>query len=165
MPHPELSKRGVEQVLSPARNSSSSTFFPNPQPALLMVWQFAASAASERRRYCPQHRSGTRQNISGYVCLQTRAYRSSDVLSDAHGDLLRGLQVVENTAAITTTLLGDKLEGKLSPAIPSIVLTCCLSNSQQGYGYLCQEGSPWRLRKCRTFQLSSVCRIKAYFHS
>jgi len=30
---------------------------------------------------------------------------------DAHGDLLRGLQVVESAASITTTLLGDKLEG------------------------------------------------------
>jgi len=38
-------------------------------------------------------------------------------LSDAHGDLLRGLQVVETAAAITTSLLGDKLEGKLSSSI------------------------------------------------
>lgn len=31
---------------------------------------------------------------------------------DAQGDLLRGLQVVETAAAVTTTLLGDKIEGK-----------------------------------------------------
>ncbi|KAK2461646.1 hypothetical protein APHAL10511_006109 [Amanita phalloides] len=31
-------------------------------------------------------------------------------LPDAHGDLYRGLQVVETAAAITTTLLGDKIE-------------------------------------------------------
>ena len=30
---------------------------------------------------------------------------------DAHGDLLRGLQVVETAAGITSTLLGDKIEG------------------------------------------------------
>lgn len=30
---------------------------------------------------------------------------------DAHGDLLRGLQVVESAAAITSTILGEKLEG------------------------------------------------------
>ncbi|KAJ3550291.1 hypothetical protein NMY22_g560 [Coprinellus aureogranulatus] len=31
-------------------------------------------------------------------------------LGDAHGDLLRGLQVVETAAGITSTLLGDKIE-------------------------------------------------------
>ncbi|TFK30796.1 methylmalonate-semialdehyde dehydrogenase [Coprinopsis marcescibilis] len=31
-------------------------------------------------------------------------------LADAHGDLLRGLQVVETAAGITSTLLGDKIE-------------------------------------------------------
>lgn len=31
-------------------------------------------------------------------------------LPDAHGDLLRGLQVVETSAAATTTLMGEKLE-------------------------------------------------------
>lgn len=31
--------------------------------------------------------------------------------ADAHGDLLRGLQVAESAIAATTTLLADKLEG------------------------------------------------------
>ncbi|KAF6766554.1 methylmalonate-semialdehyde dehydrogenase [Ephemerocybe angulata] len=31
-------------------------------------------------------------------------------MADAHGDLLRGLQVVETAAGITSTLLGDKIE-------------------------------------------------------
>jgi len=31
--------------------------------------------------------------------------------TDAHGDLLRGLQVAESAIAATTTLLADKLEG------------------------------------------------------
>lgn len=30
---------------------------------------------------------------------------------DAHGDLYRGLQVVETAVAATTTLLGDMIEG------------------------------------------------------
>jgi malonate-semialdehyde dehydrogenase (acetylating)/methylmalonate-semialdehyde dehydrogenase len=33
--------------------------------------------------------------------------------ADAHGDLLRGLQVVETSIGITSTLLGDKIEGML----------------------------------------------------
>jgi hypothetical protein len=90
--------------------------------------------------------------------------RSSDVLSDAHGDLLRGLQVVETTAAITTTLIGEKLQGKLPLAIPCLGLTSLFFNSQQRYGHLCQEGSPRGLRKYRTLQLSSVCRIKRGVH-
>jgi malonate-semialdehyde dehydrogenase (acetylating)/methylmalonate-semialdehyde dehydrogenase len=35
------------------------------------------------------------------------AYR----ILDAHGDLLRGLQVVETAVGITSTLMGDKIEG------------------------------------------------------
>jgi len=35
----------------------------------------------------------------------------SDRKTDAHGDLLRGLQVVETSIGITSTLKGDKLEG------------------------------------------------------
>lgn len=31
---------------------------------------------------------------------------------DAHGDILRGLQVVESAIGITSTLMGEKLEGK-----------------------------------------------------
>lgn len=38
----------------------------------------------------------------------------SHTTSDAHGDLLRGLQVVEASIGITSTLLGDKVEGKLA---------------------------------------------------
>jgi hypothetical protein len=32
---------------------------------------------------------------------------------DAHGDVLRGLQVVETACGIPTALLGDKIEGEL----------------------------------------------------
>lgn len=31
---------------------------------------------------------------------------------DAQGDVLRGLQVVESALAVTTSVMGDKLEGK-----------------------------------------------------
>ncbi|KAJ4485973.1 methylmalonate-semialdehyde dehydrogenase [Lentinula aciculospora] len=36
--------------------------------------------------------------------------RVIDISSDAHGDLLRGLQVAEHAIGITSTLIGDKLE-------------------------------------------------------
>jgi len=41
---------------------------------------------------------------------------STDV--DAHGDLLRGLQVVETAAGITSTLLGEKIEGERDYFLP-----------------------------------------------
>lgn len=41
-------------------------------------------------------------------------------LPDAHGDLLRGLQVVETAAAATTTLMGNILEGGVAS------ISCCL---------------------------------------
>jgi len=37
MPHPELSEHGVKRVLLLGRDSSSSTFIPNLQPASLML--------------------------------------------------------------------------------------------------------------------------------
>ena len=41
---------------------------------------------------------------------------------DAHGDLLRGLQVAESAIAATTTLLADKLEG------PYVLFADCVDN-------------------------------------
>lgn len=38
--------------------------------------------------------------------------------TDAHGDLLRGLQVVETAIGITSNLIGDKLEGKEYAFLP-----------------------------------------------
>lgn len=38
-----------------------------------------------------------------------------NAITDAQGDLLRGLQVVETAIGITSTLMGDKLEGASLP--------------------------------------------------
>lgn len=42
-----------------------------------------------------------------YIQQQSR----TDIHKDAHGDVLRGLQVVETAIGITSTLLGEKIEG------------------------------------------------------
>lgn len=83
-------------------------------PFLTMITQASTSATPERRRHSKQYRSGARQN--------TRRSRPKDscfilpltYLIDAHGDLLRGLQVVETAVGITSTLLGEKLEGTIT---------------------------------------------------
>ncbi|SJL05557.1 related to methylmalonate-semialdehyde dehydrogenase (acylating), mitochondrial precursor [Armillaria ostoyae] len=68
------------------------------------------SASPERRRYCQQHRAGAGKDASRPV-TSTIAGKRIDVLPpDAHGDLLRGLQVVESAIGITSTLLGEKIE-------------------------------------------------------
>lgn len=48
----------------------------------------------------------------------TSLWRSTRMLIsfviDAHGDILRGLQVVEHAASAPSLLLGEKIEGELS---------------------------------------------------
>lgn len=52
------------------------------------------------------------KTIAGLSSLLLRYSSCIDYhFTDAHGDLLRGLQVVETAAGITSTLLGDKIEG------------------------------------------------------
>jgi malonate-semialdehyde dehydrogenase (acetylating)/methylmalonate-semialdehyde dehydrogenase len=46
-------------------------------------------------------------SFNGFQIYSFIAHR----ILDAHGDLLRGLQVVETAAGITSTLMGDKIEG------------------------------------------------------
>ena len=43
---------------------------------------------------------------------------------DAHGDILRGLQVVETAAGIPTSMMGQKLEG--TPEFPSPRKSICI---------------------------------------
>ncbi|KAF8973544.1 methylmalonate-semialdehyde dehydrogenase [Flammula alnicola] len=61
-----------------------------------------------RQRFVLELQHLLRQNadaIASSIVLE-----QGKTLADAHGDLLRGLQVVETAAGITSTLLGDKLE-------------------------------------------------------
>ncbi|KAF9056521.1 methylmalonate-semialdehyde dehydrogenase [Panaeolus papilionaceus] len=61
-----------------------------------------------RQRFALELQHLLRQNadaIASSIVLE-----QGKTLADAHGDLLRGLQVVETATAITSTLLGDKIE-------------------------------------------------------
>jgi len=71
---------------------------------------------------------------------------SSDRSADAHGDLLRGLQVVETSIGITSTLLGDKIEGIITSSMCDFMFSAhpCIP-SEQGHGYRGQTTSAWRL--------------------
>ncbi|KAF8203834.1 methylmalonate-semialdehyde dehydrogenase, partial [Pholiota molesta] len=68
----------------------------------------AASEAFKPGRFVLELQHLLRQNadaIANSIVLE-----QGKTLADAHGDLLRGLQVVETAAGITSTLLGDKIE-------------------------------------------------------
>jgi hypothetical protein len=46
--------------------------------------------------------------------LALTLFLSANQCTDAHGDLLRGLQVVETAIGITSNAMGEKLEGTTS---------------------------------------------------
>ena len=83
----------------------------------------AAPDPRQRRCHSQQYRSRTREDVRRYVsdpakalCVESRSdpsvlsARQRQYLIDAHGDVLRGLQVVETACGITSTLLGNKME-------------------------------------------------------
>ncbi|KAL5495376.1 hypothetical protein ACEPAI_839 [Sanghuangporus weigelae] len=83
-------------------------------------FESAAEAASEAYKSWSRTSVLTRQRVA--LELQYQLRRNADALAnsivleqgktlaDAHGDVLRGLQVVETACGITSTILGDKLE-------------------------------------------------------
>lgn len=71
-------------------------------------------------------------------------------LADAKGDVLRGLQVVESATAITSTLMGDKLEVSKDMDTESrrLPLGVCASISPFNFPAMCvprDESSRWRI--------------------
>lgn len=93
----------VEDLLCPIRILTYVTQTPTVDPR-------------KCRCNCQQHCIRTGENRCWYVwcALHVRRLTRHMPTSDAHGDLLRGLQVVETSIGITSTLLGDKVEGKLA---------------------------------------------------
>ncbi|KAH7912593.1 Aldehyde/histidinol dehydrogenase [Hygrophoropsis aurantiaca] len=61
-----------------------------------------------RQRFALELQSLIRQNADALAT--SIVLEQGKTLADAHGDVLRGLQVVETAVGITSTLLGDKLE-------------------------------------------------------
>ncbi|KAJ6604498.1 Aldehyde/histidinol dehydrogenase, partial [Mycena vulgaris] len=58
------------------------------------------------------YKSWSRTSVLGRqrFALDSIVLEQGKTIADAHGDLLRGLQVVETAVGITSTLLGDKIE-------------------------------------------------------
>ncbi|PPQ67077.1 hypothetical protein CVT25_005678 [Psilocybe cyanescens] len=99
---------------------SSQTFLTRVPQTTESEFEDAVDAASQayktwsrtsvvsRQRFVLELQHLIRQNadaIANSIVLE-----QGKTIADAHGDLLRGLQVVETAAGITSTLLGDKIE-------------------------------------------------------
>ncbi|KAG6381050.1 methylmalonate-semialdehyde dehydrogenase [Boletus reticuloceps] len=61
-----------------------------------------------RQRFAIELQNQIRQNAGALAA--SIVLEQGKTLADAHGDVLRGLQVVESAIGITSTLLGDKIE-------------------------------------------------------
>ncbi|KAH9486602.1 putative methylmalonate-semialdehyde dehydrogenase [acylating], mitochondrial [Psilocybe cubensis] len=69
---------------------------------------WSRTSVISRQRFVLELQHLIRQNsdaIANSIVLE-----QGKTIADAHGDILRGLQVVETAAGITSTLLGDKIE-------------------------------------------------------
>ncbi|KAL5534352.1 hypothetical protein ACEPAG_814 [Sanghuangporus baumii] len=83
-------------------------------------FESAVDAASEAYKSWSRTSVLTRQRVALELQYQLRknadalansiVLEQGKTLADAHGDVLRGLQVVETACGITSTILGDKLE-------------------------------------------------------
>ena len=73
--------------------------------------------------------------------------------TDAQGDLLRGLQVVETAAGIPTALLGNTIEGASLAGPTTSMSHIFVVYSQQGYGYLCTAKPTRCMRKVSSLRV------------
>jgi malonate-semialdehyde dehydrogenase (acetylating) / methylmalonate-semialdehyde dehydrogenase len=69
------------------------------------------------------------KTVSGMVYFNGISMYTYKIL-DAHGELLRGLQVVETAAGITSTLMGDKIEGICHAFLAISLIATNTSNSK-----------------------------------
>ena len=81
--------------------------------------------------------------------------------SDAQGDLLRGLQVVETAAGIPTALLGNNIEGMSYVSRLCLITRLTRVCSKQRYGYFNPKVAFRCVCKCCALQLPGVSIFRA----
>ncbi|TFK77243.1 methylmalonate-semialdehyde dehydrogenase [Pluteus cervinus] len=98
----------TQTLLSKVPQTTSSEFDQAVDAASQAFKTWSKTSVLTRQRFVLELQHLLRQNseaIANSIVLE-----QGKTLADAHGDLLRGLQVVENAASITTTLMGEKIE-------------------------------------------------------
>ncbi|KAJ7900192.1 methylmalonate-semialdehyde dehydrogenase [Mycena olivaceomarginata] len=98
----------TQTLLSRVPNTTSTEFDQAVEAASRAYKSWSRTSVLGRQRYVLELQHLLRQNadaIASSIVLE-----QGKTTADAHGDLLRGLQVVETAAGITSTLLADKIE-------------------------------------------------------
>ncbi|KDR85348.1 hypothetical protein GALMADRAFT_234171 [Galerina marginata CBS 339.88] len=97
-----------QTVLTRVPQSTESEFLAAVDAASHAYKSWSRTSVVTRQKFVLELQHLLRQNadaIASSIVLE-----QGKTLADAHGDLLRGLQVVETAAGITSTLIGEKLE-------------------------------------------------------
>ncbi|CAK5264600.1 unnamed protein product [Mycena citricolor] len=98
----------TQTLLSRVPQTTSGEFQQAVDAASDAFKSWSRTSVLRRQRFALELQHLLRQNadaIANSIVLE-----QGKTFADAHGDLLRGLQVVETATAITTTLLGEKME-------------------------------------------------------
>ncbi|KAF8167752.1 methylmalonate-semialdehyde dehydrogenase [Crassisporium funariophilum] len=98
----------TQTVLSRVPQTTDAEFKEAVDAASQAYKTWSRTSVVTRQRFVLELQHLLRQNadaIANSIVLE-----QGKTLADAHGDLLRGLQVVESAAGITSTLMGDKIE-------------------------------------------------------
>ncbi|KAJ7783625.1 methylmalonate-semialdehyde dehydrogenase [Mycena maculata] len=98
----------TQTLLSRVPQTTSTEFEQAVDAASHAYKSWSRTSVLGRQRFALELQHLLRQNadaIASSIVLE-----QGKTIADAHGDLLRGLQVVETAVGITSTLLGDKIE-------------------------------------------------------
>ncbi|PPQ67031.1 hypothetical protein CVT26_009928 [Gymnopilus dilepis] len=98
----------TQTVLTRVPQTTESEFKDAVDAASQAFKTWSRTSVVTRQKFAIELQHLLRQNaeyIANSIVLE-----QGKTLADAHGDLLRGLQVVENAIGITSTLIGEKLE-------------------------------------------------------
>ncbi|KAF8078767.1 methylmalonate-semialdehyde dehydrogenase [Lyophyllum atratum] len=98
----------TQTLLSRVPQTTSHEFEQAAEAASQAFKTWSQTSVLSRQRFVLNLQQLIRENadaIANSIVLE-----QGKTIADAHGDLLRGLQVVESSAAITSTLMGEKLE-------------------------------------------------------
>ncbi|KAF5356174.1 hypothetical protein D9756_004092 [Leucocoprinus leucothites] len=104
----DVNDPSTQTLLSQVPQSTNEEFEQAVEAASRAFKTWSRSSIITRQRFVMQLQGLLREN--GDAIAQSIVLEQGKTFADAHGDLLRGLQVVETAIAATTTLLGDKIE-------------------------------------------------------
>ncbi|KAF9527804.1 methylmalonate-semialdehyde dehydrogenase [Crepidotus variabilis] len=98
----------TQTVLTRVPQTTDSEFKEAVDAASQAFKTWSRTSVLTRQRFVFELQHLLRQNADDIA--HSIVLEQGKTLADAHGDLLRGLQVAETAAAVTSTLLGDKIE-------------------------------------------------------